>query len=475
MNWLLFWMAVYLAVVLLLAFRHLKSSNPETYLVNNRSTRLVPLVFTILATFVGGGTSIGLIAMGYSSGFAAVGIGLAYVLGFMLMMRYAGKIRDWGAQEKIYSFPQFLISRFSQKSENQQSFSGFDRSFSALVSGVNIFIFFFLLAAQFVGMASLLKFGFGWGYQSAAVLSAVIVIGYTAISGLSGVIYTDMIQFVVILILIFFIFLPGIFTDTENFNRLSELPANMLNGSFYGWTFLIGLLLFLSPSVLVRMDIWQRILSAKDAKTARRASFWSGIGMLPFYLIFPLVGMSVRITLGDQINANDATYLFLAQHGTPFFLAFAVTGLLAALMSSGDSFLNIIAISAVRDFSGWRRKSMDDLIRGQKQISVMTLVFGIVALVMALLLPDIVDLMVVGIGTIVIFVPVTVLALLRADTQRFHRAALWSVLSGFVVNTGFFVWGVIAPQQFEPKSSFIPAFIVAAIVLFFRITLTKKM
>ncbi|MDD4087215.1 MAG: hypothetical protein PHP48_08225, partial [Bacteroidales bacterium] len=93
----------------------------------------------------------------------------------------------------------------------------------------------------------------------------------------------------------------------------------------------------------------------------------------------------------------------------------------------------------------------------------------------ALLLPDIVDLMVVGIGTIVIFVPVTVLALLRADTQRFHKAALWSVLSGFVVNTGFFVWGVIAPQQFEPKSSFIPAFIVAAIVLFFRITLTKKM
>jgi SSS family solute:Na+ symporter len=200
MNWLLFWMAIYLAVVLLLAFHHLKSSNPESYLVNNRSTGLLPLVFTILATFVGGGTSIGLIAMGYSSGFAAVGIGLAYVLGFMLMMRYAGKIRDWGAQEKIYSFPQFLISRFSPKYDNQQSFSGFDRSFSALVSGVNIFIFFFLLAAQFVGMASLLKFGFGWGYQSAAVLSAVIVIGYTAISGLSGVIYTDMIQFVVILI-----------------------------------------------------------------------------------------------------------------------------------------------------------------------------------------------------------------------------------------------------------------------------------
>ena len=474
MNWLLFWMTVYLIMVLLLAFRHLKSSNPETYLVNNRSTRLVPLVFTILATFIGGGTSIGLIAMGYSSGFAAVGIGLAYVLGFMLMMRYAGRIRDWGAPKKIYSFPQFLISRFSEKSDNTQSFSGFDRAFSALVSGVNIFIFFFLLAAQFVGMASLLKFGFGWGYQSAAVISAVIVIGYTAISGLSGVIYTDMIQFVVILILIFFIFLPVIFHDTENLSRLAELPDNMLNGSFYGWTFLVGLLLFLSPSVLVRMDIWQRMLSAKNAKTARRASLWSGIGMLPFYLIFPLVGMSVRISFGDQINANDATYLFLEQHSTPFFLAFGVTGLLAALMSSGDSFLNIIAISAVRDFSGWRRKSVDDLRQSQRQIRLITLLFGFVALGMALLLPDIVDLMVVGIGTIVIFVPVTLLALVRPDVKRYQRVALWSVLSGFVVNTCFFVWGVMAPQQFEPKSSFIPAFIVAGLVLLFGKLRTNK-
>jgi len=75
--------------------------------------------------------------------------------------------------------------------------------------------------------------------------------------------------------------------------------------------------------------------------------------------------------------------------------------------------------------------------------------------------------MVVGIGTIVIFVPVTVLALIHPDAKRYQRAALWSVLSGFAVNTGFFVWGVIAPQQFEPKSSFIPAFVVAGLVLLF--------
>lgn len=462
MNWMVFWMAVYLLVVLVLAFRHIRNSEPETYLVNNRNTSLIPLIFTTLATFVGGGTSIGLIAMGYSSGFAAIGIGIAYVAGFILMMRYAGKIRDDGARDKIYSFPQFLISKYSSAVGSSKLFR---RLFSSVVNGVNIFIFFFLLSAQFVGMASLLKFGFGLGYQTAAIVSAVIVIVYTAIAGLSGVIYTDMIQFVVIVLLILFNFVPGIWQDTAAFTRLNELPANMLDGTFYGVSFLVGLLLFLSPSVLVRMDIWQRMLAAKNAQTARRASFWSGMGMLPFYIIFPLVGMSVRLVQGGDINPNDAAYIFLHAHGTPFFLAFAVTGLLAALMSSGDSFLNIISISAVRDFQGWRNQPQTDVVKSQRLIRWATILFGGIALVLALLLPDIVDLMVVGIGTIVIFVPTTLMALHNKHPEKYAVSAMWSVLLGFVVNVIFFVWGVISPAQFEPKSSFIPAFIVALLTL----------
>ncbi|MBZ0244003.1 MAG: hypothetical protein K8F24_12350, partial [Bacteroidales bacterium] len=99
---------------------------------------------------------------------------------------------------------------------------------------------------------------------------------------------------------------------------------------------------------------------------------------------------------------------------------------------------------------------------------------GFVALLIALWLPDIVDLMVVGIGTIVIFVPVTLLALNRKEVSRFQLSALWSVGLAFVVNVGFFVWGVISPEQFEPKSSFIPAFVVAALVLLIGIRIQKK-
>lgn len=468
MTWLIVWIVIYLLVIIWFTAKHVRRSDPEQYLVNNRKTALIPLVFTTLATFVGGGTSIGLIAMGYESGFAAIGIGIAYVVGFMLMLRFAGEIRDFGAENRIYTFPQYLLNRFSPGQS-----TGFIRLFSSSVNGVNIFIFFFLLSAQFVGMASLLKHGFSIGYQSAAIISALIVILYTALAGLSGVIYTDMIQFVVIVLMIVLIFIPGVMSDTINLTRLAELPTEMLNGTFYGYTFLIGLLVFLSPSVLVRMDIWQRMLAARDARTARLTSLWSGIGMLPFYIIFPLVGMSVRLSMSPDLNANEVTYFFIDHHGNAFIAAFAITGLLAALMSSGDSFLNIISISAVRDFAGWRKLDMTDAAQGQKMIRLVTVVFGMIALILALSFPYIVDLMVVGIGTIVIFVPATLLALTHDSPQRYGLLALISILAGFVVNTGFFTWGILSPGSFEPKSSFIPAFVVSALIMLAGLILKK--
>ena len=461
MTWIIFWIFIYMTVILYFSLRHVKSHDVENYLVNSRQTRTIPLVFTTLATFVGGGTSIGLIAMGYESGFAAVGIGIAYVIGFFILHRFAGKINLIGSEHKIYSFPEFLI-----KSYTDISHTAYTRAFSSVVSGVNVFIFFFLLAAQFVGMAVLLKFSFSIGYEVAAVISCLVVILYTTIAGLSGVIITDMIQFVIIVFMIIFIFIPGILADTDGFRRLSELPENMLNGSFYGYLFLIGLPLFLAPSVMVRMDIWQRMFAAKNPDVARKTSLISGVGMLPFYVIFPLVGMAVRVVAGDDIKTNDVTWLFLYRHSNDFVAGFAVIGLISALMSSADSFLNVIAISTIRDFAGWKKNSTAiNKERLQKLIRIATLAFGFLALFMALTFPKIVDLMVVGLGTIVIFVPVTFLAILRKEVHRYRKTAMASVMSGFAVNLIFFVLGIINPRLFEPKSSFIPAFLVAMLVL----------
>jgi len=468
MAWLIFWILIYLLLIVYLTLRHVKSGDIENYLVNNRNTKTFPLVATTLATFVGGGTSIGLMAMGYESGFAAIGIGVAYVIGFFILSWFAPKINRLGRSLSIYSFPQFLNMKYTKENDN-----GFSSFFSVTVSGINIFIFFFLLAAQFVAMASLLRFALDIGFVTAAVISCLVVIAYTAFAGLSGVILTDLLQFIIILIMILVIFIPGIVQDTEGLKRLGELPVEMLNGSHYGWIFLLALPLFLSHSVLIRMDIWQRILAAKNEKTARRVSIISGLGMLPFYILFPLVGMAIRIVLAETIEPKYVAYTFLESHPSPFLLGFAVVGLMSALMSSGDSYLNIIAISAVRDF----RKSFSGQVAKKSsfvKIRITAVVFGLIALCMALILPKLIDLLVVGLATIVIFAPATFLALVKKETYFYRRPAIWSIVSGFVVNIGFFLWGIQAPGQFEPKASFVPAFIVATLVCLIGVFVKRK-
>jgi len=469
MNWFIFWILIYLVVIAYFAFRHVRKGDIDNYLVNNRSTRTLPLVFTTLATFVGGGTSIGLIAMGYESGFAAVGIGIAYVIGFIIVSFYARRIHSRGRKLNLYSFPEFLNKHFHVEED-----PAFARAFSAVVSGVNIFIFFFLLAAQFVGMATLLKLAFDIGYLEAAIISCMVVIAYTAIAGLSGVIITDTIQFIVIVLMIIFIFIPGIHADTGGLAHLADLPKTFLNGTHYGWVFIVGLPLFLAPSVMVRMDIWQRLLAAKSESVARKVTIYSGIGMLPFYIIFPLVGMAVYISGGNALDPKETVWVFLESHAGPFVLAFAVVGLLSALMSSGDSFLNLISISAVRDFSGWRKSGDRKAGMQRRSILIITFVFGIIAMITALIFPHIVDLMVIGLATIVIFAPITVLALVSKNPRKYRKQALGSILSGFMVSLAFFIAGLLYPEVIEIKASFIPAFIVASLVLLAGIFVKNK-
>ncbi|MFO8066239.1 MAG: sodium:solute symporter family protein [Bacteroidales bacterium] len=460
MNWFVFWIAVYLLVLIYFTIKHVKNLDIDTYLVNNRNTSTLPLVFTTLATFVGGGVCMGLIAMGYTSGFAAIAIGIAYIIGFFILYFFAAKIRKVGAERNIYSFTEFLCRSYIKN----HKLSWFSRSFSGIISGINVVIFFFLTAAQFVGMATILHYAFNVGFVYAAGISFVIVIVYTALAGLSGVIITDFIQFIVIVLMIIVIFIPGIWAETDGLSKLQQLPASFLNGTHEGWLFLLGLPILLSPSVLTRMDIWQRTLAAKSEKTAKRTAVYSGLAMLPFYIIFPLVGMAVRASYGADIDPNNTANIFLENNSGQVLLAFAVIGLLAALMSSADSFLNIVAITAVRGFS--KNTYSKDSNKAQfLKIRIGVVVFGAIALALALYFADIVELFIAGITLNILFTPVSILALVKKDVYKYKYAAYASIATGTIVIAAFFTYGFITLHDGILKIAFIPATIMATIAL----------
>lgn len=469
MNWFIFWIVLYILLLIVLILKYVRKVDYETYLINKRKTKFLPLLFTTLATFVGGGVCMGLIAMGYTSGLAAVAIGFSYVIGFFILYFFAGKIRRVGAEKNIYSFVEFLIKSYLKN----HRLSTFSRSFSGIISIINILIFFFLTSAQFVGMATLLNYAFNVGYVWAAAISFIVVILYTSFAGLYGVIITDFIQFLIIIIMIIVVFIPGLWIDTQGLTRLMELPPSFLNGTHEGWIFLIGLPLLLSPSVLTRMDIWQRTLAAGSEKIARQNSLWSGFAMLPFYIIFPLVGMALRVDYGKDIDPNFATHLFLEKNTNGFLLGFAVIGLLSALMSSADSFLNIVSMTAIKDFYLIKTRSVTK----EKTIKLIrngVILFGTASLAMAIYLPNIVELFVAGITLNIIFTPIVLLVLIKKDVYRYKYAAFWSIISGSVVIAIIFAFGFISMNSELLKIAFVPATLISTVFLVFGIFVRDK-
>ncbi len=82
--------------------------------------------------------------------------------------------------------------------------------------------------------------------------------------------------------------------------------------------------------------------------------------------------------------------------------------------------------------------------------------------------------MVIGFATIVIFAPISILAPGNKNSQKYRRLALSSILSGFMVNIGFIIAGILFPDIIEIKASFIPALIVASLVLLIGMAIKNK-
>jgi amino acid permease len=81
--------------------------------------------------------------------------------------------------------------------------------------------------------------------------------------------------------------------------------------------------------------------------------------------------------------------------------------------------------------------------------------------------------MVVGISTITIFAPITLFALISKNAFAYRKVALFSILTAFVINLILFTYGTMVPEQFQAKTSFVPAFVVGSLVLVIGVLVSK--
>ena len=356
---------VYLIGMLIIGFHFArKNESSSDFYLGGRTLGPYVTAMSAEASDMSSYLLMGLPGLAYLSGLADVGwtiIGLAAGT-YLNWLFTAKRLRRYTHVTGSFTLPQFFSKRFRD-----------ERSVLSAIAAVIIIIFFIpYTASGFAACGKLFSSLFGINYRGAMIVSAIVIVGYTAAGGFLAASMTDFIQGIIMTIALLFVLifatvsaggidavmqnakeLPGYLNMTATYvEKTGEAaPYNLLKIiTTVSW----GLGYFGMPHILLR---FMAIDNEKNLKISRRvASIWVVVAMA----IAVAIGVTGRglsnAGLVDQLSGNSTETIIvriadlLSHYGIlPALMAgLVLSGILASTMSTADSQL-LAASSSVSE------------------------------------------------------------------------------------------------------------------------------
>lgn len=482
-------MAVYMAAVIGIGIFFARRANrdAESYFLGGRSLGPWVTAFSAEASDMSGWLLMGLPGLAYWTGLAdagwtAIGLAVGTYLNFLIVSK---RLRRYSVKVDAFTIPDYFSNRFREKNKILMT-----------IASLVILVFFSVYAAQCLSACGKLFANlFGLPYISMMIVSAIFVLAYTFIGGFLAESASDFMQAIVMVVALVLILAlsiasaGGVATVIANaksydgfFSLLktatpSETEINVFGpGEKYGILSILsclawGLGYFGMPQVLLR---FMGIRAEHELTRSRRvAIIWVVISMGAAIFI-GIVGRSVAGLdyLSNSAAENvfiDAATMFLP----PILAGFACAGVLAAAISSSDSYL-LISASAVSQniYRGIIKKDASDkevLWCSRITLAVITIAAMIIAWNSDSTIFAITSFAWAGLGAG--FGPLILFSLFWKRTT--YPAAIAGMISGGVM---VFFWKlVINPLGGVWKIyCLLPAFIFSALVIFVVSLFTKE-
>jgi len=397
----------YLFIVIiigLISSRKVKSE--KGFFLADRSIGWLTLTATITATTVGGSATIVAGGRIYAQGLPALWYDIGGGLGLIILGLFlANKVRKTG----LITLPDITGSFFG---DNVRIGS------AILIIITEIAWVSLLIQASGLILSVVINVDY-------TVILFIITIGfilYTIIGGQYAVIYTDFIQFFIMIIGICFIAAPLLLWEAlPNLNQLSSIslafPVNQEIGILTAGS--IFFMMFMPH--IVGPDIYSKLLSAKDEKTAKKGAIFSGIFKLIFAIGIAIIALSALILHPDLSNPYLAipTAVF---NLSPIVSGIILAGFLSVMISSADSCL----------LSAGTILSVDIFKKNNINISRFgILIVGFGAFILAIFLGDILKTLQLAytVFTAGLTLPI-IFGFYREKTRVTSRGAFWSLLIG---------------------------------------------
>lgn len=367
----------YLLFMLFIGFYFQKRiKNPDDFFLAGRSLGPLAIMATVCASIIGGSAMIGKGGYAYTSGMVSVAIGLPYMIGMFIFSGFSGRIADIGRKYNIGSIPELMEYRFGK---GVRLIAGFMLAYSSVgVVGAQI--------SATATVFSVIGGSFGITYIAGAVIATAIFCIYTASAGLFGVVYTDVVQFIM-LVLFVYILLPIL--SIKEVGGLSTLIANT-PAEKWRLTLDPSIITLIITNLVVTVaggEFWQRAFAAKDRKTALRGQFLGTSVYAITIFITLFLGLAAALLYPNLIaeygSADYAIPVMVARVLPVGITGLTFAGLLAVMMSTADTCILVAAQAAVHDMGRVIKPDMSDKTE-VRYSRIITIVFTLVALVIAL-------------------------------------------------------------------------------------------
>ena len=353
--WDLIIIGAYLILMVLVGVYSVKRiKNTGDYYVAGRSFGPFVLMATVCATIIGGSGLMGRAGVAYSDGFKAILTAVPYLLGMFIFSGLAGRISDIGMTYNLTSIPELFQVRFGKHAK-------------LILSALIAFAMMGTVASQVTATATIIKMlggEIGLSYEAGALIACVVFMIYTATSGLFGVVYTDVLQFYMLIIFVYIlipvsalIYVGGFSNFTANLDPALATPY--VDGSILGD--IVTYLVF----TMAGAEMWQRAFAARDRKAAKRGMFLGTAVYGVTIILVYFMGVVARQIIGDdvlaQYGSTDAVVPALAIKILPVGLTgLALAGVLSVIMSTADSYLLVSVQTCVHDIGKTIRPSMKE-------------------------------------------------------------------------------------------------------------------
>jgi len=392
------------------------------------------LVATIFASTIGGGTTFGISEKAFATNIAhSYGLVLAIPIDIIIA---------------IYIIPR-LIKHYGTETIGDIMFTYYGKVGRAIGGFSAILVSIGLVAAQISVSARIFEYILQIDYIKGVIISYGIIIIYTTVGGFRSVLFTNQIQFFAMLIAIPIISIFGLYQIgiSEFIQKIPPEKFIILGNDDLIKTTISA---FLGFAVMNMFPTFiQRALIDKDSSQTTKAIYLKSV-LYSIFLIFITINGLIAFILYPEIKPSLALP-YLIDHIIPVGVqGVVIAGLLAAVMSTADSDLNITSITLVKDFF----KPIFNLSNQGKMLiiaRITNIIIGSLAIFIALRFTSVVDLVIfiAGFWGPIILVPL-IFGLYDITIPKF--ALIFTCFSG---GTSFLLWEYFMAATNNLKSVFV--------------------